>query len=407
MQTHVYTAIVRKYDEEVKKFEVEMVERHRGEMKEELQKKLESLDRELSSELVKEGGYESRGLVEQTILSSVGKVAIRVRRYRHRTGKWCYPLRDRGGIGRETQVARELCVRVAVERSYGASASLLKELRGIEISRMRTWKIVQEEGLKAALELEAMRRQIFEDGRTAQKEVEHPRPAIIQLDGTMIASREEGEKDQYGHKHMEAKVAVLFRGVSGQKRKKTVSRTVYAQVSDAENFGERWYTHCCKNGLEGKARVHLLGDGARWIRMIGRAMFPDHHYTLDLRHFKERAGQVLLDHQHKQFFLYVMAGLPKTALEYLNDLRPSDHRHAQALRDFENYVIENLDGIRYQPGTIHGSGVIEKMADIVVGRRLKRQGMIWSTKGANAILALRSRFLNTVFIQQTSPVALC
>lgn len=40
------------------------------------------------------------------------------------------------------------------------------------------------------------------------------------------------------------------------------------------------------------------------------------------------------------------------------------------------------------------SGVIEKMADLVVKKRMKRQGMRWSQAGANNLLALRTQYLN-------------
>lgn len=123
-------------------------------------------------------------------------------------------------------------------------------------------------------------------------------------------------------------------------------------------------------------------------------MFPGSRYTLDLYHVKEYARRVLVDHQYKRFLSLVKANLPRTALQYLRALHPSDRRHAEDLRAFQDYVQENIDGMHYRPGEIHGSGVIEKMADLLVKKRMKRQGMTWSKQGANAILALRSRIIN-------------
>ena len=44
-----------------------------------------------------------------------------------------------------------------------------------------------------------------------------------------------------------------------------------------------------------------------------------------------------------------------------------------------------------------GSGVIEAGCKTVVGSRLKRSGMFWTVRGANAILALRCCHLNGRF----------
>ena len=44
-----------------------------------------------------------------------------------------------------------------------------------------------------------------------------------------------------------------------------------------------------------------------------------------------------------------------------------------------------------------GSGVIEAGCKTVVAARLKRSGMFWTVRGANAILALRCSYLNGRF----------
>jgi hypothetical protein len=44
-----------------------------------------------------------------------------------------------------------------------------------------------------------------------------------------------------------------------------------------------------------------------------------------------------------------------------------------------------------------GSGVIEAGCKTVVASRLKRSGMFWTVRGANAILALRCSLLNGRF----------
>jgi hypothetical protein len=48
-------------------------------------------------------------------------------------------------------------------------------------------------------------------------------------------------------------------------------------------------------------------------------------------------------------------------------------------------------------GLFIGSGVIEAGCKAVIGARLKRSGMFWTVRGANAIIALRCCRLNGRF----------
>jgi hypothetical protein len=88
------------------------------------------------------------------------------------------------------------------------------------------------------------------------------------------------------------------------------------------------------------------------------------------------------------------ASEPQAALSYLKRLHPSDQQHAEELRTFQPYVEENIDGMQYSPAEIRGSGVTEEVTDSLVKKGMKRQGMSWSRRGANNILALRARHIN-------------
>lgn len=388
-----------KYEEEVNRFEQELEERHRAQMRQEMREYLEALDRRASAEVLRRGGYESKGLKKRKILTRFGVVEVQVRLYENRRGHRIYPLRDICGIGGETEGARRRCIRLVVERPYAWSATILREEFGMELSRMRLWKMTQEEGNRRHQHLEAERAKLYEEARPGAEPNETKSLATIELDGTLIATREPGVRDVYGRKRMEVKVGVLFRGIESvgtSKRKKTAQRSVYARVSEVEAFGEHWYTHCRLRGLSSQEVVHVIADGAGWIGTIRQGQFPASRYTLDLYHLKRKAREVLLAQQYERFCALVRTGLVSTALEYLDSLRPSDERHRESLRQFREYVEQNRDGLRYQPGEIWGSGVVEKIVDIVVGKRMKRQGMSWSKDGANNLLALRCHHINSI-----------
>ena len=57
------------------------------------------------------------------------------------------------------------------------------------------------------------------------------------------------------------------------------------------------------------------------------------------------------------------------------------------------YFATNADRMRYptfrEQGFFVGSGVIEAGCKSIAGARLKRSGMFWTVRGANAVIALR------------------
>ena len=266
---------------------------------------------------------------------------------------------------------------------------------------MKLWRLTQQEGARERKRVEEVQKKIFEKGDDRFQSGEEKgaaRPPVIQIDGIMVPSREMVKMDSFGKKKMEVKVGVMYRGTeavrSKGKRRRTIGREVYAEVSEAKDFGERFYGICREHGLSTQERVYGIGDGAPWIRGILWQMFPGSHYTLDLYHLKENASRVLVDHQEREFLSHVYQGQPRRALEYLQTLRASDTQHEVELKEFIGYIQDNLSGMYYRPGMVHGSGVVEKIVDIVVKKRMKRQGMIWSRPGANNLLALRTSFIN-------------
>ena len=74
---------------------------------------------------------------------------------------------------------------------------------------------------------------------------------------------------------------------------------------------------------------------------------------------------------------------------------------AGKIRTEADYFEINAERMRYPKfrgqHLFVGSGVIEAGCKTVVGARLKRSGMFWTVRGANAILALRCCQLNGRF----------
>jgi hypothetical protein len=88
----------------------------------------------------------------------------------------------------------------------------------------------------------------------------------------------------------------------------------------------------------------------------------------------------------------------------VRSLRSSDSDHPEVvdkLRGQADYFERNAKRMQYpkfrRQHLFIGSGVIEAGCQTVIGAGLKRSGMFWTVRGANAILTLRCSHLNGHF----------
>jgi len=80
-------------------------------------------------------------------------------------------------------------------------------------------------------------------------------------------------------------------------------------------------------------------------------------------------------------------------VDALRSVRARNPEGRQKLRTEAEYFERNKDRMRYpkfrRQHLFVGSGVVEAGCKTVIASRLKRSGMFWTVRGANAILALR------------------
>jgi hypothetical protein len=88
-------------------------------------------------------------------------------------------------------------------------------------------------------------------------------------------------------------------------------------------------------------------------------------------------------------------------MDALRSLRSTNPDVVDKIRTEADYFHTNATRMRYptfrRQHLFVGSGVIEAGCKTVIGSRLKRSGMFWTVRGANAILALRCSHLNARF----------
>lgn len=186
------------------------------------------------------------------------------------------------------------------------------------------------------------------------------------------------------------------------------STSFVGQIEPAEEFGWRIYAEAVRRGVEAAQEVVILGDGAEWIRGIAEMHFPGATQIVDLYHAREHVSNLCkllfapndqqVEHHRLRWWHDLDAGAVEKILREAALHLPEDSSQLKTARKELAYLEKNKERMRYarfrKRGLFIGSGVIEAGCKSIVGLRLKRSGMEWSLRGANAILSLRCATLS-------------
>jgi hypothetical protein len=182
--------------------------------------------------------------------------------------------------------------------------------------------------------------------------------------------------------------------------------TYVGAIETAAAFGYRLYTEAWRRGWEWATIKVVIGDGAVWIWNLADQHFPGAIQIVDLYHARQHLWKVAAllhpqDQAAKKLWMVPMkdlldAGNIESLVTLLREIAAA-HADAPALAqeilNEAEYFTTNTDRMRYpqfrEKGLFVGSGVVEAGCKSVIGSRLKRSGMFWTVRGANAIIALR------------------
>jgi hypothetical protein len=213
----------------------------------------------------------------------------------------------------------------------------------------------------------------------------------------------------------EAKLGCVFTqtGVDSEGRpiRDPFSTTYTGAIETAEEFGPRIYAEARRRGLDRAKLVVVIGDAASWIWAIARTHFPGAIEILDLYHAREHlwnlaarlfpSDEVGRRRWVKRLQNKLDNGKITGLVTELRSIRTDNIALRKAIQTEADYYEKNADRMRYpdfkRQNLFVGSGVIEAGCKTVIGSRLKRSGMFWTIRGANAILALRCSILNRDF----------
>jgi hypothetical protein len=276
----------------------------------------------------------------------------------------------------------------AVERHAEAIGAVIEEREQIEIQRAKQLDLPEVCAPAAPL---------------VYVEMDGPGIPVVQAETEGRAGKVEG---QPAHTR-EVKLGCVFNqtatDAAGCPQRDEESTSYVGVIETAGEFGLRLYTEAWRRGWSRAQKKVVLGDGAVWIWNLADQHFPGAIQIVDLfharQHLWELSGKLFPadDKARKRWLAPRLERLEQGKIEalvkLLSALPARAQDLAQAARNEAEYFQRNAERMRYPAfraqGLFVGSGVIEAGCRTVIGARLKRSGMFWTVRGANAIIALR------------------
>jgi hypothetical protein len=235
----------------------------------------------------------------------------------------------------------------------------------------------------------------------------------VEMDGTgvpMVSKETEGRVGKPAGSQprtREVKLGCVFTQTTQDDKGHAVrdeqSTTYTAAIESAAEFSRRIYHEAAQRGWSRAQRQVVIGDGAEWIWNLVGEQFPGAIEIVDLFHARQHLWDLAAklypndDAQKRRWVLKHQHLLDEGQIEKLVGVLwglSRDHSALEpTLQTEANYFQRNAERMRYpqfrRQGLFVGSGVVEAGCKTVIATRLKRSGMFWTRRGANAIIALR------------------
>jgi hypothetical protein len=251
---------------------------------------------------------------------------------------------------------------------------------------------------------------------------ESVRILYVQMDGTGVPVVKKETVDRHARTDgqpahtREVKLGCVFTQTKWDKEgypiRNADSTTYTGAIETAEAFGKRIYLEAWKRGWSRAEKKVVMGDGAEWIWNLADQHFPGAAQIVDLYHARQHLWELARklhpnDEVNQKAWMKVHQRrlLDKGKIEKLvlalRSIVSTNPEVIEKIRTEADYFEGNAERMRYpkfrRQHLFVGSGVIEAGCKTVIGSRLKRSGMFWTVRGANAIIALRCCHLNGRF----------
>ena len=318
-----------------------------------------------------------------------------------------YPFDDRLGlVGRYTPAAADEMARYAVSHPYKDAAEAFSRCHAFKVSPDTIREIV------GMLYDESSAFAKGSGGGERDACDEKAGIVCVMADGTGMPMRREclkGAKGKDGRaRTREVKAGAIFvasRTKDNEPHRNIDTTTYVATTHRREKFGKYLRQEFDRRFGREPDTVLYITDGGKWLHSIHESDFPFAIEILDVYHALEHLKPLLAGlgikenskewkYRHRYWSECIMAGKVQNVLDYIwKNMKARLGK--DAMREYK-YYRSNAGRMKYDEyranGWFIGSGVIESGCKTVIGQRFKQSGMIWSLKGAKALLPLRTLY---------------
>ena len=318
-----------------------------------------------------------------------------------------YPFDDRLGlVGRYTPAAADEIARCAVSHPYKDAAEAFSRCHAFNVSPDTIREIV------GMLYDESSAFAKGSGGGERDACDEQAGIVCVMADGTGMPMRREclkGAKGKDGRaRTREVKAGAIFvasKTKDNEPHRDLDTTTYVATTHRREKFGKYLRSEFDRRFSREPDTVLYITDGGKWLHSIHESEFPFAVEILDVYHAVEHLKPLLAGlgikenskewkYRHHYWSECIKAGKVQNVLDYIwKNMRARLGK--DAMREYK-YYRSNAGRMKYDEyranGWFIGSGVIESGCKTVIGQRFKQSGMIWSLKGAKALLPLRTLY---------------
>jgi len=304
------------------------------------------------------------------------------------------------------------------QSSFSDASEMLKKALHMDVNKETMREVTEEIGhmafetdaKKAAHMLENMHEINTGTANKVKKGV-----LYIMTDGAAVNTR---IKDENGSTWRENKTVIAFTDKDLIKRRDgshIIIRKEYAAfIGSAEKFKGHVLNAAINAGYGKTQEVVIVGDGAAWIRNMGKEIFPEAVQILDLYHLKENIytyAKHKFSYNEKEYVPWAeifIDKIEKGKTEEALALLPEEEKLPAGVVNLRTYINNNIDKIDYpkykEKEYFVGSGAIESANKVILQRRLKQAGMRWNVPQAQSVLSLRAKVESSRWNSDVEPV---
>lgn len=297
-----------------------------------------------------------------------------------------------GARGKSRRLQRVLSD-FGAEHSFRQCGQRLQEHYGFTLSATAVRDATLQHAERAAQQLEAHYAQSF---RVLPKT--GPEYIVAEADGTMICTVPAGRKRTQARPREWKEMRL-----SAARAKGSVATTYAAGFLTVEETGRRW-AHCARDaGWSLESRLHVVADGAEWIRLQCQEAFGEQaELLIDFFHVSEylaaaaescrpQAPSAWRRTQQKRL---CRGAVDKVLAALADALEPATVYDEEApVRAAHGYLSRRQPYLDYPKALAQdlpiGSGLIESGHKHVLQARLKKPGSAWLPHNAHRIAQLR------------------